>query len=114
MPDSLELPRPQRAVVPLVSARYAFVHELVAHRRPRLATVVGALNQLPEPAAALRRIQPIRIRGRSLDVVDLPARKMGTIDFPPFTFSVRRQYECTFACADQYPNLAHHFLLPIL
>src|SRR5439155_21426639 len=51
MPDALELPRLQAAVVPLVRARDAFVGELVAHRLPRLAAVVGALNQLSEPAA---------------------------------------------------------------
>ena len=75
MPDSLELPGVRRAVIPLVRAGDAVVHELVAHRLPRLAAIVGALDQLPEPAAGLRRIQPIRIGGRSLEVVDLPARE---------------------------------------
>ena len=51
MPDSLELPRVRRAVVPLVRAGVALVDELVAHRLPRLAAIVGALDQLPEPAA---------------------------------------------------------------
>ena len=53
MPDSRELPGVRRAVVPLVSGGDAVVHELVTHRLPGLATVVGALDQLPEPAAGL-------------------------------------------------------------
>ena len=82
MPDSLELPGVRRAVVPLVRAGNAVVDELVAHRLPRLATVVGALDQLPEPAARLRRIQPIRVDGRPLQMVDLPAGEMRTADVP--------------------------------
>src|SRR5271165_1051134 len=73
MPDALELPGMGRAVVPLVRAGDAVVHELVAHRLPRLAAVAGALDLLPEPAAALRCIQPVRIDGRALEMVDLPA-----------------------------------------
>ena len=40
----------------------AVVGELVAHRLPGLAAVVGALDQLPEPAARLRRVDPVRDR----------------------------------------------------
>ena len=111
MPDALELPGVRRAVVPLVRAGDAVVHELVAHRLPRLAAVVGALDQLPEPAAGLRRIQPIRVGGRSLEVVDLPARKVGAADVPPFALAVRRQDERALACANQYPYPAHPSLL---
>ena len=53
MPDALELPGMRRAVVPLVSAGDAVVGELVAHRLPGLAAVIGALDHLPEPAAAI-------------------------------------------------------------
>ena len=112
MPDPLELPWVRRAVVPLVSARDAVVGELVAHRLPAPATVVRSLNHLPEPAGGLRRVQPIRIRGRSLEVVDLPARKVGAADVPPFALPVRRQDEGALACANQYPYLAHLTLLP--
>ena len=77
MPDALELPGVLRAVVPLVRAGDAVVRELVADRLPRLAAVVGALDHLPEPAAGLRRIQPVRVGGRALEVVDLPAREVG-------------------------------------
>ena len=89
MPDALELPGVRRAVVPLVRAGDAVVDELVAHRLPRLAAVVGALDHLPEPAAGLRRVQPVRIDGRSLEVVDLPARKVRAADVPPFALAVR-------------------------
>ena len=99
MPDALELPGMLRAVVPLVRGeRLAgfggrVVDELVAlalghavgrrgrlaGRCPRLipcfAAVIGALNDLPEPAAGLRRIQPVRIGRRALEVIDLPAAR---------------------------------------
>src|ERR1700716_3435412 len=59
MPDSRELPRMLRAVVPLVSPRDTVVHELVAYRLPRRATVIRPLDRLSEPTAGLRRVQPI-------------------------------------------------------
>ena len=83
MPDALELPGARCAVVPLVRAGDAVVHERVPHRLPRLAPIVGALDLLPEPAAGLRRIQPMRVSGRALEVVDLPAAKVGATDIPP-------------------------------
>src|SRR2546422_10020820 len=89
MPDSRELPGARGAVVPQVSAGDAVVHELVTHRLPRLAGVVGALDHLSEPAGGLRRIQTIRVGGRSLEVVDLPAPKVGATDVPPFAFGVQ-------------------------
>ena len=112
MPDALELPGVRRAVVPLVRAGDAVVHELVAHRLPGLAAVVGALDHLPEPAAGLRRIQPIRVGGRSFEVIDLPARKVGAADVPSLALSVRRQDERALACANQYSYSAHNLLLP--
>jgi hypothetical protein len=136
MPDSLELPRMRRAVVPLVRGeRLAglgrrVVDELVALALghafrgggglaggrpglvPRLAPVIGALDDLPEPAAGLGRIQPVRIHGRSLEVVDLPAGEVWPADFPPVSLGVRRQDECALACAHQDSNLAHPLLLP--
>src|SRR5437667_12906494 len=71
MPDALELPRMLRAVVKLVRAHFAFIHEHVALALghsirapptcgfrfrwiPRFATVIGALDDLPEPPAGLR------------------------------------------------------------
>src|SRR5437588_1544725 len=111
MPDALELPGVRRAVVPLVGAGDAVVHELVTHRLPGLAAVVGALDQLPEPAAALRRIQAVRVDGRALQVVDLPARKVGATDIPPLALAVRCQDERALPCTHQNPYSAHPFLL---
>jgi hypothetical protein len=42
-----------------VVADLALIGELVAHRLPRLAAVVGALDHLPEPAGRLRRVKPV-------------------------------------------------------
>src|SRR5712691_126589 len=98
MPDALELPGMLGAVVPLVrgegfaGARGGVVDELVALARrhaagrgrhsapgrlPRLAAIARALDHLPEPAAGLRRVQAVRVDGRALHVVDLPAPKVG-------------------------------------
>src|SRR5713101_6238495 len=137
MPHALELPWVLRAVVPLMSGeRFAgffgvVVHELVAiafghslgrggrlARRcpwldPSFAPVVGALDDLPKPATGLRRIQPIRISRRSLDMVDLPASKLRATDVPAFALAVGRQNERTLACANQYSDFAHALLLPV-
>ena len=61
MPDPGEFPRMRRAVVPLVRPRGAVVAELVADRCPAAAAVVGTLDDLAEPAAALRGVQPVWI-----------------------------------------------------
>ena len=84
MPDARELPWMRRAVVPLVRRRAAVVGELVADRFPGRAAVVRALDDLPEPAAALRGVETVRIDGRSFDVIDLPAAEMRTADVPAF------------------------------
>ncbi len=107
VPDALELPGAGRAVVPLVGAGDAVVDELVPHRLPRLAAVVGALDLLPEPAARLRRVEPIRVGGRSLEVVHLPAREVGTADVPPLALSIRSQDERALLRADENPYSAH-------
>ncbi len=128
MPHSLKLPRMLRAVVPLMRGerlagfRRTVVDELVAlplgkafrrflrlaaRRLPGLAAIVGALDDLPKPAAGLRGIQPVRIGRRSLHVIDLPAGKMRAADFPLVALSIRRQYERPFFCANQYSYLAH-------
>src|SRR5947209_7417265 len=122
MPNTLELPGVRRAVVPQVSAGDAVVHELVPYRLPRLAAVVGALDLLSEPAAGLRRVQPVRVNGRAFQMVDLPAAKVGAMvdlpaakvgatDVPSFALAVRRQDECALPCTHQDPYSAHPFLL---
>ena len=99
VPDASELPRMRRAVVPLMSARDTVVAELVADRLPRPATVVGALDQLAEPAAGRRRVQPVRIGGRALQVIDFPAAEMRPVDIPLLALSVRCQDESALARA---------------
>src|SRR5260370_20824373 len=117
MPDTLELPRVCGAVIPHVRAGHAVIDELVARgfghllrrgggfaRRdpgvlPGLAAVTRSLDDLPEPATRLRRVNPVRINGRPLQMIDLPAREMGAADIPPFSLGVRRQDECALASA---------------
>src|SRR6202030_1868238 len=134
MPDALEFPGMLCAVVPLMSGkgfaglRGGIVHELVAlafrhsfwrgpfaRWRPWLcpsfAAIIRPLNDLPEPTAALRRKQPIGVDRRALDVVHLPARKMGAAYVPAFALAVRRQDERALACANQNPYSAHNLLL---
>ena len=107
VPDALELPRVRRAVVPLVRAGHAVVGELVAHRLPGLAAVVRALDHLAEPAAGLRRVEPVRIHRRALEVVDLPAPEVRAADVPLLALAVRRQDERALARADEYSYPAH-------
>src|SRR4030095_19152 len=138
MPDALELPGVRRTVVPLVRGegftgfRRRVVNKLVAlalghalrgggrfaggcsRLVPCLAAVIGALNDLSKPAARLRCIESIRISGRPLEMVDLPARKEGVTDVPSLALGVRREDERTLACANQYPYSTHNLLLPII
>jgi hypothetical protein len=107
MPHPLELPGVLRAIVPLVRAGNAIVCELVPHRIPRPAAIIGALDHLSEPAARLRGIEPVRVDARALDVIDLPAREMGLADLPLLAPLVRCEDECTFPCTDQNPYTAH-------
>src|SRR5262245_23642437 len=112
MPDPRELPRMRRAVVPLVRPGGALVAELVAHRLPGRPAVIGPLDHLPEPAVGLRRVQPIRVRGGPLDVVDLPACKVGAADVPPLPLAIRIQDERALARTHQYPYATHRHSLP--
>src|SRR5277367_271588 len=73
MPDASEFPRMRGAVIPLMRAGHALVLELVSDGRPGLASVVRALNQLAEPTCGLRYVKAIRIRGRSLEMINFPA-----------------------------------------
>src|SRR5512144_3345981 len=94
-------------------ARDPVVHELVAHRLPRRAAVVRALDQLPEPTAGLRRVQPGRVGRGPLDVVDLPAREVRPADLPPLPRAVRGHDERALARPHQHPYAAHPFSLRI-
>src|SRR5207253_10475178 len=82
-----------------------------AGRLPRLAAVAGALDDLSEPSARLRRVQPVRIRGRSLHVIDLPPREMRAAHVPLLALAVPRQDERTLAGTHQHSYSAHDRLL---
>src|ERR1700674_1854654 len=115
MPDALELPRMLSAVVPhmsrerLAGFRRDVVSEFVAlpfrhsirsgrglARReswlePVFTAVIRALNDLSEPRARLRRVNPVRINRRSFQVIHFPTRKVRTVHFPVFALCVRSQ-----------------------
>src|SRR5688572_18031746 len=97
----------RRAVVPLMRTGYAFINELIPHRLPCLAAVVGSLDLLAEPAARLRRVQSIGVSRRAFHVVQLPPGKMGPVDVPSLASSVRCQNERALARADEYTYTAH-------
>src|SRR5680860_245140 len=112
MPDAGKLPRVRGAVVPLVRTGDAVVGKLVADRLPGFAPVVGALHRLSEPIARLRSVEPVRIRGRPLEVIHLPTREERVGHPPILPLFVRCQNERALARANQYPYPAHSFPLP--
>src|SRR5262252_3925329 len=134
MPDTLELPRMLRAVVELMGReRFArlsrgIVDKLVAFpfRRsagtrgrlagrssrlvPGFAAIVGALDDLPEPAAGLGCVDAVRIGGRSFQVIHLPSREVRTVNLPVFAFAIGGQNKCAFARAYKNPDFTHAFV----
>src|SRR5437773_7710650 len=134
MPDAFELPWMLCSVVPLMRRQWftslgrSVVNELVAfafgrairafqflwaaaRRAPGFAAVVGALNDLPKPAARLRRVNAIWVNWRAFHVIDFPTRKMRAVDLPSFAFAVGCQDERTFSCTYQNSYSAHWRLL---
>src|SRR5215469_7116113 len=107
MPDPFEFPRMLGAVVPFVRAGHACVFKLVADRFPSLATVIGSLQHLTEPACVLRRIQTIRINGRPVHMIDLPTGEMRSANFPLVTLPVRSQNKSSLPGTNQNSYLAH-------
>src|SRR5262249_7055928 len=107
VPHAGELPGMRRAVVPEVGSGNPVVLEPVPYRIPGDASVVRALNELPEPPGALRRVQPIRIGRRRLQMIHLPAPEVGTLPVPALARSVRRQDERTFPGSDQHAYSTH-------
>src|SRR5581483_12067723 len=81
--------------------------ELIPDRRPRPAAVVGALDDLAEPARALRRPDAVRRRRRALHVVDLPPAEERAGDAPPLARAVRFEDERPLPRADENPDAAH-------
>src|SRR5262245_25416023 len=98
MPDSFELPRMLRAIVPLVGPRNALVDELVPDSFPRVSPVIGTLDHLPEPSARLRCIEPILINRRAFKMIDFPTCEVRSTDLPLLTLAVGGQNEGTLAC----------------
>src|SRR5215831_14093207 len=88
VPDASEFPRVRRAVVPEMRVRRAFVCEFVPNGFPRFSAVIGSLQHLAKPGAALRRVDTVGIGPRAFQVVDLPTGKMGTADIPIFSRAV--------------------------
>src|SRR5947207_1028987 len=82
---------------------------LVGGLIPRLAAVVGALEDLTEPSARLRGVDPVWIRRRSLEVIDLPPGEMRSLDLPALAAAIGGQDERTLSGADQYANSTHCF-----
>ena len=101
VPDAFEFPGVLRAVVPLVGAGNAVVGELVADGVPGFAAVVGALDDLAEPAAGLRGVDAVGIDGRAFQVVDLPAGEVGAADVPLLALAVGGEDERAFFRADE-------------
>src|SRR5207248_10678116 len=97
VPDARELPGVLRAVVPLMLAGNAVVGELIADRFPRLRTVVRALHYLPVPTSGLRRVHPLRIARRRLQLVDLAAREQRALHAPFVPRSIRRPNDCALS-----------------
>src|SRR6267378_3853759 len=131
MPDAFEFPRMLRAVVPHMSCdrftcfRRAVVDEFVALAfwhpvgssdrlaggrtwlEPAFATIIGALNDLAEPAAGLGRVKPIRVGRRTFDVINFPAREMRTVHVPLLALAIRCEDEGALPCANQQSYSAH-------
>src|SRR5262249_61464208 len=107
VPHAGELPGMRRAVVPEVGSGNPVVLEPVPYRIPGDASVVRALNELPEPPGALRRVQPIRIGRRRLQMIHLPAPEVGTAHVPALACSVRGEDERALAGADQHTYSTH-------
>ena len=78
MPDTLELPRMRTAVIPLVRPGYAVVEEIVTDSLPIDAAIAGTLDDLAVPTGILGGVDAVGVRGRTFQMVDLPAREMRT------------------------------------
>src|SRR5215469_18196329 len=130
MPHALELPGMLGAIVELMRGQrlaslgrdvvdefvaFAFGHASGGFAfapgssglEPRLAAIVGALNDLPEPSARLRGVDAIGVSGRSLEMVEFPSRKVRTADFPLVALAIGSQGKCPLARSHEDSNFAH-------
>src|SRR5690349_3876692 len=90
-----------------MGARHPVVLELVADCIPGRTTVVGSLDHLSEPARRLRRIDPVWIDRRGLEVKNLPAGEEWSFNRPVGPCAVGSQNKCPFAGADENSDPAH-------
>src|SRR5262245_57373159 len=109
MPDAFELPGMRRPVVPLMRSGDALIDEFVSNGLPRKASVVRTRNDLAEPAAGLRRVKPVWIGRRSLEVINLPSRKVRAVHSPLLAFCIRCQDKRALSGAHQHTHSAHSF-----
>src|SRR5262245_52389542 len=130
MPHPLELPRVLRTVVPLMRCQRlarlvrSVIDELVAlplwhavrrreflrlaaRRNPRLAPIIRSLHHLPEPAAALRRKNPVGVLRRALHVIDFPPHKQRPANRPLLSRAIGAQDETALFRADKNAYAAH-------
>ncbi len=77
---------------------------------PGFAAVVGALDDLAEPAAGLRGVDAVRVDGRAFEVVHLPAGEMRAADVPFLALAVGGEDEGAFFCADEEADAAHEII----
>src|ERR1051326_1366348 len=125
MPYAFEFPWMGRAIVPLVRGEglagsgRSVINELIAFAFgktfrccgrfarfrswlfPGFAAVTRALDDLPNPAAALRNVKPVLINRRTFRMINFPAGEMRTADFPILALAIGRKNECAFLCANQ-------------
>src|SRR5262249_32291634 len=78
---------------------------------PGLASVVGSLDDLPEPPTGLRRINPVRIDRRALEVVHLPPGEERPVDLPLLALTVGGEDKGALTGADENSNAGHLDLL---
>ena len=78
---------------------------------PGFAAVVGALDDLPEPAAGLRGVNAIGVDGRAFQVIDLPPGEVRAGDVPLLALAVGGEDEGAFAGADEDADGGHNLLL---
>src|SRR5215218_9272413 len=103
----MELPGPQRPVIPLMLSGDPGIAEVVADGLPRRTSVIGPLDDLTEPPTRLRGIDPVRVDRRRLEVVDLPPRKVRAVDLPVRAALVRGEDEGSLASADENSCATH-------
>jgi hypothetical protein len=101
MPNTREFPGVRRSVVPHVRAGDTVVHEFIADGIPGFAAIIRTLDQLAEPAGGLRGVEAVKVGGRSLHMVDLPAGKIWAADVPAFALAIGSQDKGAFARTHQ-------------